>query len=108
MKPDRIFGFIFFQVNYDNVELPNDEAIKKEYEKERFKFVVKLKTTEIGTDEWPAKKQEFEKAYDLEHREKRFKELENNFKGKPMLGNLPKTEDDARVVYKFLGEYLCT
>ena len=50
MKPDRIFGFIFFQVNYDNVELPNDEAIKKEYEKERFKFVVKLKTTEIGTD----------------------------------------------------------
>ena len=41
MKPDRIFGFIFFQENYDNVVLPDELAIKKEYEKERFKIVTK-------------------------------------------------------------------
>ena len=105
MKPDRIFGFIFFQVNYENVELPDDEAIKKEYSIERNKFVAKLKKTKtIDIDEWPAKKLEFDEAYDLEHREKRFKELENNFKGKPMLGNLPETAHDARIFYEFLGE----
>ena len=39
------------------------------------------KTKTIDIDEWPAKKLEFDEAYDLEHREKRFKELEKFGKG---------------------------
>jgi len=60
MKPDRILGFIFFQDSYDNVVLPNEVAIKKQYESERFKYVLKNKPKGIDIKEWKVKKLEME------------------------------------------------
>lgn len=39
MKPDRIFGFIFFQISYENVVLTSEEAVNKQYNSERFKYI---------------------------------------------------------------------
>jgi|LakMenE18May11ns_1017448.scaffolds.fasta_scaffold8756391_1 hypothetical protein len=55
-------------------------------------------------EDWKVLEKKLQEEYDLKHKEERLKELDSNYKGKPLLDNLPKTEDDARAVYKFLGE----
>lgn len=86
LRPDKIFGLIFFQCKYDKVSKRRDEQLRSEYDKIKFRHLVnlKLKTPEykiMRKPDWDRLCEErIIPAFELEHKEATMKELEANMK----------------------------
>jgi hypothetical protein len=113
LKPDKIFGLIFFQCKYDKVTMDLNEQIEKEYYRGRSRYFMqlKMKSPELKSmkklewDEYLETK--LYKEYDSQHKENYVKQMyETLSKGKQLYADLPATIDDAKKMYQFLDRTL--
>ena len=109
MRPDKIFGLIYFQQDYSNVYLDPKQDVEKQYEKKRRDFVSKIKARDYKTmkfTEWNEKKVEFEKKFDEENKHSIMEELLKTSPKTPLCCNLP-TKPDAEKMLEYLSDLFC-
>ena len=110
MKPDKIFGFVFFQQKYDAVVMRDEALILKEYKKLVAEHCIKLKQSynPIDFKHWNTQiRPKDEAEFDEENKETKMKEIREKAVKKQLLDDIMPTIDDARKMYAFFVDFLC-
>ena len=114
MKPQKIFGFIYFQRKYDGVVLEvSDEQILKEYVKQRTLYInlVKKETshyTKMKLAEWNLIKTRMEDEFDKINKSQMLQLIKEKMQRelKQVYGDLPATLNDAKQMLTFLDDFI--